>query len=86
MLISKKRIFTILNITIQILFCKKQFHKLNNIILSWKINQIVFLLGLHLGCGGNGIGGNFIYGIGFVNKGLGGGKFPKLIPPLARGI
>ncbi len=43
------------------------------------------ILSFHFGWGGNGIGGSFIYGIGFINKGFGGGNWDGLIPPLAKG-
>ena len=39
----------------------------------------------HFGWGGKGIGGNLIYGIGFISKGLGGGNCDGLMPPLANG-
>lgn len=39
----------------------------------------------HFGWGGKGIGGNLIYGIGFISKGFGGGSWDGLIPPLANG-
>ena len=39
----------------------------------------------HFGCGGKGIGGNFIYGIGFIKSGFGGGNCDGLIPPFANG-
>jgi len=29
---------------------------------------------VHFGCGGRGIGGSLISGIGFINKGFGGGN------------
>lgn len=31
------------------------------------------------------MGGNLIYGIGFINKGLGGGNWEGFIPPFAKG-
>ena len=31
------------------------------------------------------MGGNLIYGIGFINKGLGGGNCEGFIPPFAKG-
>jgi hypothetical protein len=36
-------------------------------------NDYILLL-VHLGCGGSGIGGSLISGIGFINKGFGGGN------------
>jgi len=47
-------------------------------------NDYILLL-VHLGCGGSGIGGNLISGIGFINKGFGGGNWDGLIPPFANG-
>ena len=39
----------------------------------------------HFGWEGKGIGGNLIYGIGFINKGLGGGNCEGFIPPFTKG-
>ncbi len=39
----------------------------------------------HFGWGGNGIGGSFIYGIGLIKSGLGGGSWDGFIPPFAKG-